>query len=81
MTKIVDNFSSELMIVYIDYNDQVRLELNVPFLSRTTDAHAASVSWEDLMPRFYFDLASNDEHMIDASRKDLGTMLTTTRQN
>ena len=58
------------MIVYIDYNDQVRLELNVPFLSRTTDAHAASVSWEDLMPRFYFDLASNDEHMIDAGRKD-----------
>ena len=35
-----DNFSSELMIVYIDYNDQVRLELNVPFLSRATDAHA-----------------------------------------
>ena len=23
-------------------------------------------SWEDLMPRFYFDLASNDEHITDA---------------
>ena len=26
------------------------------------------------MPRFYFDLASNDEHMIDAGGKDLGTL-------
>jgi len=33
LTKIVDSFSSELMIVYIDYDDQVRLELNVSILS------------------------------------------------
>jgi hypothetical protein len=54
LTKIVDNFSSELMIVYIDYNDQVRLELNVPFLSRTTDAHAASVQLGGFDAAFLF---------------------------
>ena len=31
-------------------------------------------SWEDLMPRFYFDLASKDEHMTDAGGKDLDTL-------
>jgi hypothetical protein len=31
-------------------------------------------SWEALMPRFYFDLASNDEHITDAGGKDLDTL-------
>jgi hypothetical protein len=32
------------------------------------------IALEDLMPRFYFDLASKDEHITDQGGKDLDTL-------
>ena len=32
------------------------------------------IALEDLMPRFYFDLASKDEHITDDGGKDLDTL-------
>jgi hypothetical protein len=33
-----------------------------------------AIALEDLMPRFYFDLASKDEHITDDGGKDLDTL-------
>ena len=66
VTKIVDNFSSitttkfDLNLIPQSYQAQLRM----PRL----------IALEDLMPRFYFDLTSNEAHITDDGGKVLGTL-------
>jgi hypothetical protein len=39
-----------------------------------TDTHARVTVWEDLMPRFYFNLVSRDNHIPDNAGKELATL-------
>jgi uncharacterized protein DUF6894 len=72
LIKIVASFSSNLAIVRFNYNDQTRFEFNVRVLN-THNCWQVRVM-EDLMPRFYFNLASKDAHIPDDSGKELKTL-------
>jgi hypothetical protein len=63
-----------MAIVYFNCEDRKQLELNVSTLSRTKNGHSRVMVWEDLMPRFYFDLASKDKHIPDSAGKELATL-------
>jgi hypothetical protein len=71
LNKIVASFSSNVVIVCINYDDQNRFEFNGLVLS--TKSWQVPVT-ESLMPRFYFNLASKDAHIPDDNGKELDTM-------
>jgi hypothetical protein len=70
--KIVASFSSKVVIVCINYDDQNRFEFNVCALNRHKSWYVRVT--EILMPRFYFHLASEDDHIPDDSGKELDTL-------
>jgi hypothetical protein len=42
--------------------------------AQTTDTHTRVMVWEDLMPRFYFNLVSRDKQVPDNAGKELATL-------
>jgi hypothetical protein len=44
------------------------------YQAQTTDTPARVMIWEDLMPRFYFNLVSSDKHIPDNTGKELATL-------
>jgi hypothetical protein len=42
--------------------------------AQTTNAPARMMIWEDLMPRFYFNLVSKDKQIPDNTGKELATL-------
>ena len=69
MIKIIASFSSNVVIVCINYDDQNRVEINAYVLNMHKCWHVRVT--EILMPRFYFNLASKDAHIPDDSGKEL----------
>jgi hypothetical protein len=72
LIKIVASFSSNVVIVCINYDDQNRFEFNVRVLNKHKSWHVRVM--ENLMPRFYFHLASKDNHIPDDNGKELDTL-------
>jgi hypothetical protein len=72
LIKIVASFSSNVVTVCINYDDQKRIELNVSVLKKHKSWQVPVT--EILMPRFYFNLASKDAHIPDDSGKELDTL-------
>ena len=72
LIRIVASLSSNLAIVCFSCDDQTRYEFNVCILN-THKCWRVRVM-ENLMPRFYFNLASNDAHIPDHSGKELKTL-------
>jgi hypothetical protein len=72
LIKIVASFSSNLAIVCFNCDDQTRFEFNVCVLNKRKSWHVLVM--ENLMPRFYFNLASNDAAISDDSGKELDTL-------
>ena len=72
LIKIVASFSSNLPIVRFNCDDQTRLEFNLCIL-HTHKCWQVNLM-ENLMPRFYFNLASKDAHIPDDSGKELATL-------
>jgi hypothetical protein len=61
--------------VYFNRDGQKQLELNLSILSNPNNRKATRIMvWEDLMPRFYFNLASRDNHIPDTAGKELATL-------
>ena len=60
------------MLVCINYDDQKRIDLNGSVLN-TNKSWLVRVM-ENLMPRFYFNLASKDAAIPDNSGKELATL-------
>jgi hypothetical protein len=72
LIKIVASFSPSVVIVCINCDDHTRFEFNVCVLNKRKFWHVLVM--ENLMPRFYFNLASKDAHISDDSGKDLATL-------
>jgi Domain of unknown function (DUF6894) len=72
LIKIVASFSSNLAIVYFNCDDQTRFEFNVCVLNKRKSWHVLLM--ENLMPRFYFNVASKDAHIPDDTGKELATL-------
>jgi hypothetical protein len=72
LIKIVASSSSNLAIVCFNCDDQTRFEFNVCVLNKRKSWHVLVM--ENLMPRFYFNLASKDAHIPDDSGKELATL-------
>jgi hypothetical protein len=72
LIKIVASFSSNLAIVCFNCDDQTRFGFNVCVLNKRKSWHVLVM--ENLMPRFYFNLASKDAHIPDDSGKELATL-------
>jgi hypothetical protein len=72
LIKIVASFSTNLVIVCINYDDQNRFEFNMCVLHRHRSWYVRVT--EILMPRFYFHLSSKDDHIPDDSGKELATL-------
>ena len=71
LIKIVASFSPNVVIVCINYDDQNRFEFNFCALEKHKSWQCVT---ENLMPRFYFNLASKDAHIPDDSGKELATL-------
>jgi hypothetical protein len=72
LIKIVASFSSNLAIVCFNCDDQTRFEFNVCVLNKRKSWHVRVM--ENLMPRFYFNVASKDAHIPDDTGKELATL-------
>jgi hypothetical protein len=72
LIKIVASFPSNLAIVCFNCDDQTRFGFNVCVLNKRKSWHVLVM--ENLMPRFYFNLASKDAHIPDDSGKELATL-------
>jgi hypothetical protein len=72
LIKIVASFSSNLAIVCFNCDDQTRFEFNVCVLTKRKSWHVLLM--ENLMPRFYFNVASKDAHIPDDTGKELATL-------
>jgi hypothetical protein len=72
LSKTLDSFSPDLMIVYINMDERVRPQLN--FLNLLSPSDQACAALEGLMPRFYFDLSSNDVSINDDRGKDFESL-------
>jgi uncharacterized protein DUF6894 len=72
LIKIVASFSSNLAIVCFNCDDQTRFEFNVCVLNKRKSWHVLLM--ENLMPRFYFNVASKDAHIPDDTGKELATL-------
>jgi hypothetical protein len=72
LIKIVASFSSNVVIVCVNYDDQNRFEFNVCVLKTHNFWHVRVM--ENLMPRFYFNLASKDAYIPDDFGKKLATL-------
>jgi hypothetical protein len=72
LIKVVASFSSNLAIVCFNSDDQTRFEFNVCVLNKRKSWHVLVM--ENLMPRFYFNLASKDAYIPDDSGKELKTL-------
>jgi hypothetical protein len=72
LIKIVASFLSNLAIVCFNCDDQTRFEFNVCVLNKRKSWHVLLM--ENLMPRFYFNVASKDAHIPDDTGKELATL-------
>jgi hypothetical protein len=72
LIKIVASFLPKVTIVCINYDDQSRFEFNVCVLNTPNLWHVRVM--ENLMPRFYFNLASKDAYIPDDFGKELDTL-------
>jgi 3-hydroxyisobutyrate dehydrogenase-like beta-hydroxyacid dehydrogenase len=64
-----------MAIVYVNCEDRKQRELNVSALStQTTNTRARVMIWEDMMPRFYFNLMSRDNHIADNAGRELASL-------
>jgi uncharacterized protein DUF6894 len=72
LIKIVASFLSNLAIVCFNCDDQTRFEFNVCVLNKRKSWHVRVM--ENLMPRFYFNVASKDAHIPDDTGKELATL-------
>ncbi len=73
MIKIVANFSSKIALICINYDDRNRFEFNVGCSKQAASLGIVRIV-ENLMPRFYFHLASGDSHIPDDFGKELDTL-------
>ncbi|MGC2077297.1 MAG: hypothetical protein WA728_14910 [Xanthobacteraceae bacterium] len=62
-------------MIYVNRDDRKQLELNLSILSNPNNRKATRIMvWEDLMPRFYFNLVSRDNRIPDNGGKELASL-------